>query len=188
MRTLSWTSLVIDSKTHTQSLVLCLVNQWPFNRCWPPTRPGPKSSLKKKASNTVFKRYDWARVVQIFEAVFVRCISPRLLLQSRLFWANQAEWFCRCCCRCCCCYWPYVGRQCHEPRALPLATDTSAKLLLLFVCKWKVSEGNKCPDWVSICNWLAIQYSDKVTSPKAARKNIFQTGSTRAAPGYTPPH
>lgn len=95
---------------------------------------------------------------------------------------------CRCCCRCCCCYWPYVGRQCHEPRALPLATDTSAKLLLLFVCKWKVSEGNKCPDWVSICNWLAIQYSDKVTSPKAARKNIFQTGSTRAAPGYTPPH
>lgn len=32
--------------------------------------------------------------------------SPCLLLQSRLFWAYQAEWFC---CYCCCC-WPYISR------------------------------------------------------------------------------
>lgn len=66
--------------------------------------PDVKSYLKKNASNITSEDANLL-------GPFFRYVSLRLLLQSRLFWANQAEWFCGCCCcRCCCCL-PYGQKR-----------------------------------------------------------------------------
>lgn len=50
-----------------------------------------KIIAEKNASNIVSKETTEHKYFR-FLKLFFRYISPRLLLQSRLFWANQAEW------------------------------------------------------------------------------------------------
>lgn len=85
---------------------VCLsVNQQPFNHCWPPTRTGQNCSWKKCFKHC-HKRYNWAQVVQIFEAIFQKYFTTSatsvkvvlsqsgwmvllLLLLLTIYWQNN---------------------------------------------------------------------------------------------------
>lgn len=60
-----------------------------------------------------------------FLKLFFRLISPRLLLQSRLFWAYQAEWFC--------CCWLYIGATMSLTSGTPLG-NWHVCHVIIFVC------------------------------------------------------
>lgn len=103
---------------------LPLVNQRPFNHSWPPARLGWNYSWRKlQVLSHTASEPAWLTYLK----PSFRYISPRLLLQSRLFWAYQAEWFCGCCC------WPYIGRTMSQTSGTPLGNWHVCQVII-FVC------------------------------------------------------
>lgn len=108
------------------------VNQRPFNHSWPPARLG--------------QNYSWKQLQTLSQKI-------QLSTSSSNIWSHFSDIFHHVCCFSQGCFEPIrlngfvvivvvvdriLAEQCHKPQTHPLAIDTSAKLLFLFVCKWRV--------------------------------------------------
>lgn len=135
MRTLSWTSLVIDNKTHT-----CFSSAEPLNRS---TLRQPVALLPLLTPYQTWENCSWKNASNIVTKDTTKHEEFRSLKPFFIYIFHHVCYFSQGC------FEPIrlngfvvvvvvdriLAEQCRKPLALPSATDMSAMLLFLFGCK-----------------------------------------------------